>query len=212
MASSSDATYPSIPTASDLLDIARGIPATSNWVNVYAFLENVFGIDKFNQAVPLIISSVAVGTSIVNRNFPKCIGHIVGATIIGLIMSTYGAFTTAFLAYTIAYVSFCMSQSKSLNNNSLIGIIMSFIILVFINLVTTLGGIGVSVRNYIISALGGVAFGIGGFYLTLNLGKKAALYDFSGCSCDDCDSKCPVGAKTQMVLAKQITATTANSQ
>ena len=186
--------------------------ATSNWVNVYSFLETVFSITKFNQAVPLIISSVAVGTSVVNRNFPKCIGHIVGATIAGLIMSIYSAFTTAFLAYTIVYISFCMSQSKSLASNSLIGIILSFVILVFVNLVTTIGGIGVSVKNYMVSVLAGIAFGIGGFYLTMSLGGKAALYDFSGCSCDGCASKCPVGSKTQMVLAKQITPTSNKSQ
>ena len=203
-----DANYPSIPSAA----VARGIPSTSNWVNVYSFLETVFSITKFNQAVPLIISSVAVGTSVVNRNFPKCIGHIVGATIVGLIMSTYGAFTTAFLTYTIVYVSFCMSQSKSLAPNSLVGIILSFVILVFTNLVTTIGGIGMSAKDYIVSVLAGIVFGIGGFYLTMSLGGKAALYDFSGCSCDECVSKCPVGSKTQMVLAKQITPTSNKHQ
>ena len=127
--------YPPIPTAQDLSNIAAS-PSSSNWAKFYAFSETVFGITKFNQAVPMIISSVAVGTSIVNRNLPKCIGHLGGATIVGLIMSTYNAFTTAFLAYTIVYVSFCMSQSKSIDANSLISIIISFIILVFVNLVT----------------------------------------------------------------------------
>jgi len=198
------------PTAQDLSKIATSA-SSSNWAKFYAFSENAFGITKFNQAVPMMISGVAVGTSIVNRNFPKCIGHIVGATIIGLIMSTYGAFTTSFLAYTIVYVSFCMSQSKSVDSNSLISIIMSFIILVFINLVTIIGGIGVSMRDYIVGTLAGMAFGIGGFYITMNVGGKAALYDFSGCSCDDCVSKCPVGSKTQMVLAKQISEAPTNS-
>jgi hypothetical protein len=147
-----------------------------------------------------------VGTTIVNRNFPKCIGHIIGATIVGLMMKPLNnSFTTAFLAYTIVYVSFCMSQSKSINTNSLIGIILSFIILVFVNFVTIIGGTGVSVKNYIVITLAGIVFGIGGFYMTMSLGGKAALYDFSGCSCDGCASKCPVGSKTQMVLAKQIT-------
>lgn len=186
--------------------------SSSNWVKFYEFSENAFGIDKFNQAVPLIISSVAVGTSIVNRNFPKCIGHLGGATVVGLIMKPLKSFTTAFLAYTIVYVSFCMSQSKSIDSNSLISIIMSFIILVFINLVTVIGGIGVSPRDYIIGTLAGMAFGIGGFYMTLSVGGKAALYDFSGCSCDDCASKCPVSAKSQMIIAKQISETPSNSQ
>jgi hypothetical protein len=203
------ASYPPIPRADDLSKIATS-PSSSNWAKFYAFSETAFGITKFNQAVPMLISGVAVGTSIVNRNFPKCIGHIGGATIIGLIMSTYGVFTTAFLAYTIVYISFCMSQSKSIDSNSLISIIMCFIILVFINLVTIIGGIGVSARDYIIGTLAGVAFGIGGFYITLSVGGKAALYDFSGCSCDECVSKCPVGSKTQMVLAKQISKTPSN--
>ena len=191
-------------TDEDSSQTTASTSSSSNWVKFYEFSENAFGITKFNQAVPMLISGVAVGTSIVNRNFPKCIGHIVGATVIGLIMKPLKSFTTAFLAYTIVYVSFCMSQSKSIDSNSLISIIMSFIILVFINLVTVIGGIGVSVRDYIIGTLAGVAFGIGGFYMTLNVGGKAALYDFSGCSCDKCVSKCPVGAKSQMVLAKQI--------
>lgn len=178
--------------------------APSNWEKFYEFSENVFGITNFNQAVPMIISSIAIGTSIVNRNFPKCIGHIGGATIVGLMMKPLKSFTTAFLAYTIVYVSFCMSQSKSIDSNSLISIILSFIILVFINLVTVIGGSSVSVKDYIVGTLAGVAFGIGGFYMTLSVGGKAALYDFSGCSCDDCVSKCPVGAKTQMIMAKQI--------
>lgn len=198
--------------ASDPETSSQGIE--SKWVEVRSFLDNAFGITKFNQAVPLIISGVAVGTTIVNRNFPKCIGHIVGATIVGLMLNPLNTFTTAFLAYTITYVPFCMSQSKSIDTNSLIGIILSFIILGFINLVTTLGNtaIVVSVKDYIISILAGIAFGIGGFYLTMSLGGKAALYDFNGCSCDDCVSKCPVGSKTQMVLAKQITPTSNNSQ
>lgn len=183
---------------------------TSTLSDVCTFLENGFSITKYNQAVPLIISSVAVGTTIVNRNFPKCIGHIIGATIVGLMMQPLNSFTTAFLAYTIVYVSFCMSQSKSINTNSLVGIILSFIILVFVNFVTTIGGIGVSVKDYIVSTLAGIAFGIGGFYMTMSLGGKAALYDFSGCSCDDCASKCPIGSKTQMVLAKQMTTTPTN--
>lgn len=185
--------------------------SSSNWVKFYDFSESTFGITKFNQAVPMIISSVAIGTTIVNRNFPKCIGHLGGATVVGLMglmmKPLDNSFTTAFLAYTIVYVSFCMSQSKSIDSNSLISIILSFIILVFINLVTILGGGDMSVKDYIVGTLAGVAFGIGGFYMTLSVGGKAALYDFSGCSCDDCDSKCPVGSKTQMVMAKQISDT-----
>ena len=47
-----------------------------NWIkSAYTIFDASFGISKFNQAVPLLISGVAVGVSLVNRNFPKCIGH-----------------------------------------------------------------------------------------------------------------------------------------
>ena len=60
---------------------------------VYEILDEAVGISKFNQSVPLLISGVAVGICLVNRNFPKCLGHIVGATFVSLISMVIIAFS-----------------------------------------------------------------------------------------------------------------------
>jgi hypothetical protein len=184
---------------------------------VYDLLDDYIGISKFNQTVPLLISSVAIGVCLVNRNFPKCLGHLIGATIVALLSiivinsfsSVCKQFTTAFLWYTIAYVVFCIQASKRLDANTLIGIMLSFIILIFVDTVTFVGGLcgdNNGPQIYIGMLLLGIFGGIGGFYATRSILGKAGLYDFSGCSCDDCDgkNKCSVGSKTRTVLAKQI--------
>jgi hypothetical protein len=187
-----------------------------SWITVaHDTFEALFGISKFNQTVPLVISGVAIGVSLVNRNFPKCLGHLGGATIVALVSVVIIAFsgipckqfTTAFLWYTIGYVSFCMQSSTKLDENSLIGIVLSFIVLIFVDVVTFLGGSCQSLGAglYIGLMLFGVVGGIGGYYATYSL-DEGALYDFSGCSCDDCDSKCAIGSKTQTVMAKRLAA------
>lgn len=190
--------------------------SADDWINrSFALLNGSMGISKFNQAIPLLVSGVAVGVSLVNRNFPKCIGHITGATIVALISVAIIArsndmvcnqFTTSFLWYTIVYISFCMESSKNLDANTLIGIIFSLTFLVFIDFITFLGGECKSMgqKIYIGMILMGVVGGIAGYYMTKSIGGPGAVYDLSVCSCDDCASKCSVGSKTQMVLAKQI--------
>ena len=166
---------------------------SSNWIRiVQVIFDETFGISKFNQTVPLLISGVAVGVSLVNRNFPKCLGHIIGGIIVALISAVIIAFsetqkckqfTTAFLWYTICYVAFCMQSSKKLDENSLIGIVLGFIVLIFADIVTFLGGecqpLGTGM--YIGMMLFGILGGIGGYYATYSIGGNAALYDFSGC-------------------------------
>jgi hypothetical protein len=187
------------------------------FTSVYKIFENVIGISKFNQTVPLLISGVAIGVCLVNKNFPKCLGHLVGAIFVSLISMVLIAFsgnvdckqfTTAFLWYTIAYVVFCIQASKRVDANTLIGIMISFIVLVFIDTIVFLGGecSAMGSKTYIGMLLMGLLGGIGGFYATQSILGKAGLYDFSGCSCDDCDgkSKCSVGSKTRTVLAKQV--------
>ena len=186
---------------------------------VYDLLEDYIGISKFNQTVPLLISSVAVGVCLVNRNFPKCLGHLIGATFVALLSiivinsfsSVCKQFTTAFLWYTIAYIVFCVQASNRLDANTLIGITLSFIILIFVDTVTFMGGLcsnstDTGPQIYIGLILLGVFGGIGGFYATQSILGKAGLYDFNGCSCDDCDgkNKCAAGSKTRTVMAKQI--------
>jgi len=187
-----------------------------NWIkSAYTIFDASFGISKFNQAVPLLISGVAVGVSLVNRNFPKCIGHVCGAAGVALISMGYigfsgnacRQFTTAFVWYTVTYLMFCMQASARLDSNTLIGIILSFIILIFVDFVTFMGGAceTVGTPTYIGIVLLGIIGGISGFYVTKFTWGNGALYDFGGCSCDDCNnSKCSVGSKTRTVMAKQI--------
>ena len=187
-----------------------------NWISiVHDTFDASFGMSKFNQAVPLLISGVAVGVSLVNRNFPKCMGHIGEATIVALISAVLIAFsetpkckqfTTAFLWYTICYVSFCMQSSNKLDENSFIGIVLSFIVLIFVDFITFMGGecrpLGYGM--YIGMMLFGTLGGIGGYYAAYSLGGNAALYDFSGCSCDDCGNKCAIGSHHQTIMAKRL--------
>ena len=188
----------------------------TNWIkSAYNVFDALFGISKFNQAVPLLISGVAVGVSLVNRNFPKCIGHVCGAA--GVALISWGCigfsgnackqFTTAFVWYTVVYLMFCMQASARLDSNTLIGIILSLIVLIFVDFVTFMGGVceSIGTPTYIGIVLLGIIGGISGFYVTKFTWGNGALYDFGGCSCDDCnDSKCSVGSKTRTVMARQI--------
>jgi hypothetical protein len=115
------------------------------------------------------------------------------------------------LWYTISYIVFCIQASNRLDANSLIGITLSFIILIFVDTVTFMGGLcGNNVNTgpqlYIGMMMLGIFGGIGGFYATRSILGKAGLYDFNGCSCDDCDgkNKCSAGSKTRTILAKQV--------
>jgi hypothetical protein len=191
--------------------------SSSNLIKtVYEILDASFGISKFNQAIPLTISAVAVGISLVNRNFPKCMGHIIGGTIVALLSVVIIAFSeqpmcnqfsTAFVWYTVFYVLFCMQSSNNLDQNSFIGIVLGFIIIVFVDFITFMGGKwceNFGSAMYIGMMLLGIVGGIGGYYATQSLGGNAALYDFSGCSCDDCGGKCQVGSKGQVIMAKKL--------
>ena len=192
------------------------VSANDAFVAVYKILDELIGISKFNQTVPLLISGVAIGICLVNRNFPKCLGHLIGAIFVALISIIFIAFsanvvckqfTTAFLWYTISYIVFCIQASNRLDANTLIGIIISLIILTFIDAITFLGGLCATMgsKTYIGMLLLGLIGGIGGFYATQSIWGDAALYDFSGCSCDDCDNqKCSIDSEMRTVLAKQI--------
>ena len=189
-----------------------------NWMNKsYEILNGSLGIAKFNQAIPLIISAVAIGVSIVNRNFTKCVGHVIGATFVAVISAVIIAhsagqvcnqFTTAFLWYTILYVAFCMQSSKTIDDMTMVGIIICFVILLFVDFVTFLGGLCATVGSttYIGMMLMGIAGGIAGYYATQSISDGAALYDFSGCSCDNCTSnqKCSSNSKTRTIMARQL--------
>jgi hypothetical protein len=166
----------------------------------------------------MIISAIAIGVSLVNRNLPKCIGHVIGATIVALVSAVIisrmnkdtllcNQFTTAFLWYTIFYVAFCMQNSNKIDTITLIGVIIGFIYLVFADFVSFMGGVceDIGSPTYIGMMLLGIMGGIGGFYATKAFGEEW-LYDFEGCSCDTCSGKqkCSASSKTRTVLARQL--------
>ena len=191
----------------------------SNWMNKsYDILNGSLGIAKFNQAIPLIITAVAIGISLVNRKFTKCLGHVIGATFVAVISAVIisrknnqtllcNQFTTAFLWYTILYVGFCMQSSKTIDDMTMVGIIICFVILLFVDFVTFLGGVCATVgfTTYIGMTLMGIAGGIAGYYATHSI-NSTALYDFSGCSCDNCTSnqKCSPNSKPKSLMLKQM--------
>lgn len=208
---SNDAQAQAPPNVSDLTN--------GNWLTKsYNILNGSLGIAKFNQAIPLIIAAVAIGVSLVNRKFTKCLGHVIGATFVALISvgiisrtsdQVCNQFTTAFLWYTILYVGFCMQSSKTIDDMTLVGIIICFVILLFVDFVTFLGGVCATVgfTTYIGMTLMGIAGGIAGYYATQSFDNGAALYDFSGCSCDNCTSnkKCSPNSKPKSLMLKPLT-------
>lgn len=199
---------------------ASTLSSAGDWITkAYVILNGSLGIDKFNQAIPLIISAIAIGVSLVNRNAQKCVGHVVGATIVALVSAliiskmnipSCNQFTTAFLWYTISYVSACMQNSNKVDAITLIGIIIGYIILVFVDFVTFMGGgcgENAGSRTYVgMMLLGGIG-GIGGFYAWRTMGEEW-LYDFDGCSCEACyaKEKCSAGSKVQTIIAAPVIA------
>jgi hypothetical protein len=165
----------------------------------------MFMLGPYNQAVPLIIASVAVGTSIVNRTPVKLVGHLGGALIVGLIAAVWAnRFVAAFLGYTIGYVYTCFKNGIP-DVFTITGITMSFAVLLGINVVTTsLDSI------YFFTMLASVLAGFGGVYATQALSGSRGVYDFKGCSCDDCatTNQCPnknaQGGNSAKILARRI--------
>ena len=148
----------------------------------------------YNQAVPLIIASVAVGTSIVNRTPIKLVGHLVGALIVGLIAAVFGIaalranrFVTGFLGYTVGYVYACFKNGIP-DAFIITGISVGFAVLLGINMATSdLGSV------YLFTMLVSMGLGVGGVYAADALWGSRGVYDFKGCSCEDCANanQCP---------------------
>ena len=86
-------------------------------------------------------------------------------------------------------------------------IVIIFIIIVFVDFISFMGGMYCDQFGsgmYIGIMLLGIIGGIGGYYATKSIGGGAALYDFSGCSCDDCNGKCKISSKGEVILAQKL--------
>jgi hypothetical protein len=157
-------------------------------------------LGPFNRLIPLIITSVTVGVAIVNRTFMKILGHLIGAILAGVItifvaifaelvpkvmMATL--FVTAFLGYTIAYVFMCFKNGMP-DTVTIVGMVLGFASLLFVNMFVSLQNDPNRIAPYFGTILLSALAGVGGVYATESIGGTAYLYDFKGCSCDDCAS------------------------
>jgi hypothetical protein len=167
--------------------------------------DQALSLSQFNNAIPLIITSVTVGASIVNRTFMKTLGHLIGAIFVGAIAAWLtNRFVTAFLGYTIVYVFMCFKNGMP-DTWTIVGMVLGFAALLFINMfvsISSSGGGAPYFGTILLSALAGV----GGVYATESIGGTAYLYDFKGCSCDDCSaSKNICNSQTVILRQKQTT-------
>jgi hypothetical protein len=160
------------------------------------------GLSQLNNAIPLIITSVTVGVSIVNRTFMKTLGHLIGAMIVGLISVVMASqFVTAFLGYTIAYVFMCFKNGMP-DTGTIVGMTLGFASLLFINMFTSINEMGRGAPYFVTILLSALA-GVGGVYATESIGGAAYLYDFKGCSCDECSASQSGASRTLLLRRKQ---------
>jgi len=162
---------------------------------------------EFQKIIPFVIGAVAIGVGTVNRTVLKSLIHLSGAIMAALVAKIVANLgVTAFLFSSIAYIVACCLNVNGIVDTS-IKIIMpiGFGILWFIDMyVTKLTSPSSEFPYlpYVGTALLSAAWGICWFYifnkLTANEGK-AFLYDFKGCSCDDCanTNTCPVNGGLQ---------------
>jgi hypothetical protein len=150
--------------------------------------DQALGLSQFNNAIPLIITSVTVGASIVNRTFMKILGHLIGAIFAGAIAGWLtNRFVTAFLGYTIVYVFMCFKNGMP-DTGIIVGMVLGFASLLFINMFVSTSVSGGGAPYFGTLILSGLCGLIGVYMVQSFPNGNAYLYDFKGCSCDDCAS------------------------
>ena len=159
----------------------------------------------FNGIIPLIITSITVGVAIVNRTFMKILGHLIGAIIVGLTSTVLTSrFVTAFLGYTIVYVFMCFKNGMP-DTGTIVLMVLGFASLLFVNMfvsISSSSGGAPYFGTLIISGLCGL---IGVYMVQSFPNGNAYLYDFKGCSCDDCaSSNTSICDDNNVVMLKQI--------
>ena len=157
-------------------------------------------IVEFQKTIPFVIGAVAIGVGTVNRTVLKSLMHLIfaiAAAFLAKIVANLGV--TAFLFSSFAYVvACCLNVSGSVDASIKISMPIGFGILWFIDVYVTKISFGeFPYLPYFGTALLSAMWGICGFYILNKLAPnngKAFLYDFKGCSCDDCANAntCPV--------------------
>lgn len=161
-------------------------------------------ISPFNDVIPLIITSVTVGVSIVNRTFMKTLGHLIGAIFVGAWTGFLGLnFVTAFLGYTIVYVFMCFKNGIP-DTGIIVGMVLGFAALLFINMFVSLYVLSGDGAPYFGTLLISGLCGLIGVYMVQSFPNGTAyLYDFKGCSCDDCSASQSGASRTLLLRRKQ---------
>jgi hypothetical protein len=150
----------------------------------------------FHKLIPFVIGAVSIGVCTVNRTLVKCLPHLGIATIAGVVFHCFftGLGVTAFLISSFAYVAACADASPSIDTFLKIAMPIGFGILWFIDLyvtqITTQSTTGeFPVLPYLATVLISALIGTFSVYSVTKLSEddgKYILYDFKGCSCDDC--------------------------
>jgi hypothetical protein len=158
----------------------------------------VMRLIHFQKIIPLVISSVSIGVCTVNRTTIKWMIHIGMAIIVASVSYCFfkSPFTTAFLFASFAYVLTCANINGSVDVFLQIGMSVGFSVLWFIDMyVEYLDKSNPTTPfqfyiRYLLTALISGFIGVFAVYIVKtaypkNMGKEY-LYDFKGCSCDDC--------------------------
>jgi len=168
-------------------------------------------IVDFQKTIPFVIGAVSIGVCTVNRTLIKSLAHLSIATLVALIFNLWLNFgTTAFLFSSFVYVLMCaLATNGNVDTSFKISMPIGFSLLWFIDMYVTkiTSGLpsGFPYIPYFTAVLVSGLCGLVGFYIVQSLpNAKAFLYDFKGCSCDDCDNArtCSVGSKNKILMGR----------
>lgn len=159
------------------------------WLSPYIIVRIV----EFQKTIPFVMGAVAIGVGTVNRTLVKSLIHLGLALIAGLVASKFDLGVTAFLFSSIAYVVTCsVVTSGTMDISIKISMPVGFIILGFIDMYVIKRASmpdNFPYMPYIGTLLLSALWGIAGVFVVQNAfpnSCKSLLYDFKGCSCDDC--------------------------
>lgn len=171
---------------------------------------------QFQKTIPLVIGAVSIGVCTVNRTTIKWMIHLSIVTLIGFIFQYFSKlFTTAFLFSSFAYVLACANMTGNVDDFLKIAMTIGFSMLWFIDMyvlyVTNAIADNFSTTYFLTALISGL-IGLFGVYLVKtmypNNRGKDYLYDFKGCSCDDCknSNQCSSSSSggTKRVLMRRV--------
>jgi hypothetical protein len=170
----------------------------------------------FHKLIPFVIGAVSIGVCTVNRTLVKCLIPLAIAIIAGTVFHCVlpGLGVTAFFISYFAYVVACIDASPSMDLFLKIAMPIGFGILWFIDLyVIAVNNDSFPVLPYLATVLVNALVGVFSVYAVTKLSKddgKYILYDFKGCSCDDCaqSNRCSANnvnkANVKQVLMRRV--------